>query len=76
VRKLVPIAHDLGCTLAQLSLAWSLANPHVSTVITGASRPSQVVENMRALDVVSKLTPDVMTRMADAVADGDSTRSV
>jgi len=76
VRKLVPIAHDLGCTLAQLSLAWCLANPHVSTVITGASRPSQVVENMRALDVVSKLTPDVMTRMADAVADGDSTRSV
>jgi len=40
----------------------------VSTVITGASRPSQVVENMRALDVVPKLTPDVMTRIDEAVA--------
>ena len=40
------------CTLAQMSLAWCLKNPHVSTVITGASRPAQVVENMKALDVV------------------------
>ena len=46
VRALAPIAADLGCTLAQLALAWCLKNPHVSTVITGASRPSQVVENM------------------------------
>ena len=47
VRRLAPIAADLGCTLAQLSLAWCLKNPHVSTVITGASRPSQVAENMQ-----------------------------
>ena len=47
VRLLAPIAADLGCTLAQLALAWCLKNPHVSTVITGASRPSQVVENMQ-----------------------------
>ena len=38
---------DLGCTLAQLALAWCLKNPHVTTVITGASRASQVVENMK-----------------------------
>src|SRR5262252_6193042 len=43
VRKLAPIARKLGCTLAQLALAWCLKNPHVSTVITGASRASQVV---------------------------------
>ena len=70
VKRLVPIAADLGCTLAQMSLAWCLKNPHVSTVITGASRPAQVVENMRALDVVPKLTPDVMARI-DAALAGD-----
>ena len=52
VRQLVPVAKDLGCTLAQLSLAWCVKNPHVSSVITGASRPEQVVENMKALEVV------------------------
>jgi aryl-alcohol dehydrogenase-like predicted oxidoreductase len=66
VKKLVPIAAELGCTLAQMSLAWCLRNPHVSTVITGASRPSQVVENLKALDVVEKLTPDVIERIDQA----------
>jgi voltage-dependent potassium channel beta subunit len=68
VQSLVPIAQDLGCTLAQMSIAWCLKNPHVSTVITGASRPVQVVENMRALDVVAKLTPEVLARIDAAVA--------
>jgi len=54
------VASDLGCTTAQLALAWCLKNPNVSTVITGASRPEQVTENMKAADVVDKLTPDVM----------------
>jgi voltage-dependent potassium channel beta subunit len=67
-RRLGPIAADLGCTLAQLSLAWCLKNPNVSTVITGASRPSQVTENLRALDFVGKLTPDVMARIENALA--------
>jgi len=66
VRQLVPIADDLGCTLAQLALAWCLKNPHVSTVITGASRASQVVENMKALDVAPRLTQDVLARI-DAI---------
>jgi aryl-alcohol dehydrogenase-like predicted oxidoreductase len=66
VQSLVPIAEELGCTLAQMSLAWCLANPNVSTVITGASRPSQVVENMRALDIVPRLSPDVMARIETA----------
>ncbi|MGE5225158.1 MAG: potassium channel beta subunit family protein, partial [Omnitrophica WOR_2 bacterium] len=48
VRALEPIANELGCSLAQLALAWCLKNPNVSTVITGASRPEQVVENMKA----------------------------
>ena len=49
VKLLAPVAAELGCTLAQLSLAWCLKNPHVSTVITGASRAEQVHENMKAL---------------------------
>ena len=62
-RRLRPIAEALDCSLAQLALAWCLKNPHVSSVITGASRPRQVVENMRALDVVPRLTPAIMERI-------------
>jgi voltage-dependent potassium channel beta subunit len=67
VRALVPIARELNCTLAQMSLAWCLKNPHVSTVITGASRPAQVVENMKAQDVVGKLTPEVLAKIEAVV---------
>ncbi len=68
VKRLAPIAADLGCTLAQMSLAWRLKNPHASTVITGASRPAQVRENMKALDVAPKLTPEIMARIEAALA--------
>ena len=74
VRRLGPIAAELGCTLAQMSLAWCLKNPHVSTVITGASRPAQVVENMKALDVVAQLTPEVLARIDAATAGDESSR--
>lgn len=60
VRALAPIADELGCSLAQLALAWCLTNPNVSTVITGASRPEQVTENMAAMEVVEKLNPEVL----------------
>lgn len=68
VRKLAPIADELGCTLAQLALAWCLVNPHVSTVITGASRVAQVRENMAALDVVGRLDAAVLARIDEATA--------
>ena len=61
------IADDLDCTLAQLSLAWCTKNPHVSTVITGASRVAQVRENIVALEVMDRLDADVMERIEDAV---------
>jgi aryl-alcohol dehydrogenase-like predicted oxidoreductase len=67
VRALGEIAGELDCTLAQLSIAWCAKNPHVSTVITGASRPEQVKDNLGALDVLERLTPDVMQRMKAAV---------
>ncbi|MBN2169702.1 MAG: aldo/keto reductase [Candidatus Krumholzibacteriota bacterium] len=63
VRRLAPLAAELGCTRAQLAIAWCLKNPRVSTVITGASRPEQVTENMAALDVAAKLDAAVMERI-------------
>jgi len=62
-RKLVIVAEDLGVTMAQMSLAWLLKNPNVSTVITGASKVTQVEENMKAVDIKEKLTGDVMERI-------------
>jgi voltage-dependent potassium channel beta subunit len=69
VERVRPIAEELGCSLAQLSIAWCAANPHVSTVITGASRASQVVENFAAIDVLPMLTPEVLARIDTALAD-------
>ena len=66
VAKLESVANDLSCTLAQLALAWCLANRNVSTVITGATRVEQVNENMLAPGVLPKLTPDVLSRV-DAI---------
>ena len=63
VKKLAGVADDLGVPMPQMALAWALKNPNVSTVITGASRASQVESNMKALDVVPKLTDDVMERI-------------
>ena len=65
VGKLIPLAEEIGCTMAQLALAWCLKNPNVSTVITGASRKQQVQENMVALDLTEKLTPDMMQRIEE-----------
>jgi voltage-dependent potassium channel beta subunit len=67
VRKLVPIAADLGTNMALLALAWCLKNPNVSTVITGASHVDQVRANMKALEVVEKLTPEVMQRIEETL---------
>jgi voltage-dependent potassium channel beta subunit len=67
VRELTKIADGLGCTMAQLAIAWCLTNPNVSTVITGASRPDQVTENMAAMEVVERLTPEVLERIEETV---------
>jgi aryl-alcohol dehydrogenase-like predicted oxidoreductase len=66
VAQLQPIAAELGATLAQLAIAWVARNPRVSTVITGASKLSQLQSNLGALEVMDKLTPEVMARI-DAV---------
>jgi voltage-dependent potassium channel beta subunit len=67
VRQLAAIAEELDCTLSQLALAWCAHNPNVSTVITGASRVEQVVENLGALDVLGRLDDDLVARIEAAV---------
>ncbi len=62
------VADDLGCTRSQLAIAWCAVNPAVTTVITGASRIEQLRENLGALDIMPKLTPDVMARIDEILA--------
>lgn len=64
VRRFVDVAQELDCTPAQLAIAWCARNPNVSTVITGASRVEQVVENMRALEVLPRLDDETAERIA------------
>ena len=71
VRTLEGVAKELGCTLPQLAIAWCAKNPHVSSVITGASRPEQVKENLKAIDVLPRLTPMLMDRILEIVAPHD-----
>lgn len=66
VEGLALVAADLGCSLAQLAIAWVARNTRVSTVITGASKLAQLTENLGALDVMPLLTPEVLARL-DAV---------
>jgi aryl-alcohol dehydrogenase-like predicted oxidoreductase len=63
VAELAPIAAELGGSLAQLALAWTAKNPRVSSVITGASKVSQLQQNLGALGLLDKLTPEVMARI-------------
>ena len=60
VKGLQPIAEKLGCNLATLAMAWVVKNPRVSTAITGASKPEQLIETVKSLEIVPKLTDEVM----------------
>jgi voltage-dependent potassium channel beta subunit len=67
-RAVGKVASDLGVPTAGLALAWCLLNKNVSTVILGASRASQITENLKALEIVPKLTPDVLAAIEKAIA--------
>jgi aryl-alcohol dehydrogenase-like predicted oxidoreductase len=67
VDKLEGIAAEIGASVGQMAIAWALKNPRVSTVITGASNVGQLRTNLLAVDVVPRLTPEVMARI-DAIA--------
>jgi voltage-dependent potassium channel beta subunit len=70
VAALEPLAKDMGASLAQFSLAWCLQNPLVSSVITGASRIEQLQENLKALELVDKFTPESMAEIDQIVGRG------
>ena len=64
IQKLKDLAEKkVGCSLAQLAVAWVIANKDVSTCILGASKASQLDENFKALEVVKKLTPEILTEI-------------
>ena len=67
VRKLADLADGLGIKMAQLSIAWCLKNPHVSTVILGATNKQQLLDNLGSMDVLSKLTDEVMKQIEEIV---------
>ncbi|HET7268144.1 MAG TPA: aldo/keto reductase [Oleiagrimonas sp.] len=67
IAKLLPIADELGVSAAQFAIAWCLKNPHVSTVMLGASKVDQLKENFGALDVVDKLDDGVMQAVEAAL---------
>jgi voltage-dependent potassium channel beta subunit len=69
VAQLETIAQELGCSIGQLAIAWVLKNPHVSTVITGASRVEQIAENMKAAEVAARITPEVQQKIEEIVGD-------
>ena len=68
VAQFEAIAAELGCSVAQLAIAWAAKNPRVSTVITGASKVGQLKSNLGAVDVLPKLTPEVMARIDEISA--------
>ena len=67
VKKLAPIANGLNISMPQLALAWCLKNRDVSTVITGASKPEQVKENMKAINAVKKLDSGIMASIEEVL---------
>lgn len=67
VRELDNIAKELGTSLATLSIAWCISNPNVTTAILGATKEEQLKENLKALDIVPKLTPEVLERIDETM---------
>lgn len=63
VRQLTAFAKELDTTMPLLALAWCLKNPNVSTAITGASKVSQLEENLKAVELMEQLTPEVMEKV-------------
>ena len=65
VKKIMPIAEELGVSLSKLAIAWCLLNTNVSTVILGASKVEQLKENIESLEVVSMLTEEIQRKLSN-----------
>jgi voltage-dependent potassium channel beta subunit len=60
LKKLIALADEMGVSMASLAIAWTIANPHVTTAILGATKPQQLTDNLKALEVVKMLNPEIM----------------
>merc|ERR550525_825180 len=63
---------ELGGSVAQLSLAWCVMNPNVSTVILGATKVAQIEDNCKAMKLLPKITPEIMQKIEDVLANKPS----
>ncbi|CAE6417746.1 unnamed protein product [Rhizoctonia solani] len=73
VKELTAFAeNELGCSVANLALAWAASHPHASTVILGATKPEQIIDNLKALEVIKKITPEVREKI-NKILDNDPT---
>jgi len=63
LKKLVAVANEMGVSMASLAIAWTIANPNVTTAILGATRPEQLQENLKALQVVKMLNPEILNKI-------------
>jgi len=60
LKKLVALSEKLGVSTASMAIAWTIKNPNVSTTILGATKKEQLYDNLKALDTLNKLSPEVM----------------
>ncbi len=67
VKQLSGISDELGIPMATLAIAWTIKNPNVTTAILGATRKEQLLENLKALEVTDKITPDLMQRIDEVM---------
>ncbi|MEY3437261.1 MAG: hypothetical protein RL335_1717, partial [Bacteroidota bacterium] len=63
LKKLIKLAEELGVSLPSMAIAWTIANPHVTTAILGASKAEQLKENLKAMDVLPMLTPEILSQI-------------
>lgn len=67
VKELAEVAKGLGVSMASLSIAWCIKNPHVTTAILGATKKEQLTDNLKAIEVMEKLTPDVLEKIENII---------
>ncbi len=72
IKALTELANELDCTMAQFALAWCLSNQDVSTVITGASKPEQINQNMKALELVKHFDAGLLEKVEAILANKPS----
>ena len=65
IKNLDKIAKELGVSLAELSIGWCIKNQHVTTAILGATKKQQLIDNLKSIDVMNKLTPEILVKIDD-----------